>query len=161
MKEELTQSKRRFIAIAFMFCFLISLTMRLFAPEQNLSATAFNILGFVFIGLLVAWGKNRINPSKIDERQRDIRNQGYFRCYLILSILALSIPLLMVLLFLISEATARAFLAHLSIAFRRPVDFVSIFATLAPFIIFLPWAMIAWLEPDPIQDDIKIHGEFA
>jgi len=150
MKKELTQSNRRIIVAGFFACFVLSLIIRLFAPNINTIALTLNVIGFVFIGALLAWGKSRINPKEIDERQKEIRNQMYFRSYIIVCILLRSIPSIMTILFITSEATARNLLTSLTTAIQRPVDFIGIIAVLAPLLVFLPWALLAWLEPDPL-----------
>ncbi|CAN5783352.1 hypothetical protein BH24DEI2_BH24DEI2_12260 [soil metagenome] len=70
-----------------------------------------------------------------------------------MSAVTLAAPILITLLLLFSPGTVRVLAAALLASLERPVDFVLKFANLFTFVSFLPWAILAWLEPDPVTED--------
>ncbi len=149
----LYQSSRRLLVIGFISTFVASLMLRLLADNLDQLALGLQVLGVFFAAGLLRWGKPQIKSKFMDERQRDIRNRSYFRTYLLLSVISVSIPIVMTLLFVVAEQTTRALIVTLLTSLQRPVDFVTVFSSLALFVVFLPWAMLAWLEPDPPRDE--------
>ena len=148
-----THRHRRLAVLGFVGGFLGSLLLRTFTGQFDVLAIGLQLLGLLCTGFLLSWGIPRLKEKQLDERQRQVRNDAYFKAYLVLSVVTLAVPILLTLLFLVSEQTARALIATLLASFERPVDFVTIFGVLTPFVVFLPWAMLAWLEPDPLPDD--------
>ena len=148
-----THRHRRVAVLGFVGGFLGSLLLHIFTGQFNVLAIGLQLLGLLCTGFLLSWGIPRLKEKQLDERQRQVRNDAYFRAYLVLSVVTLAIPILLTLLFLVSQPTARALIATLLASLERPVDFVTIFGVLTPFVVFLPWAMLAWLEPEALPDD--------
>lgn len=152
----ISQSRRRFIVVGFVSTFLTSLTLRLFVNDLAGTAVALQVIGMAFLVLLLRWAKPFVKNRSVDERQREVRNRTYFGAYLLLSAVVFSVPVLVTLLFVIHEQTARVLITTLLASLQRPVDFVWVFGLLTPFLVFLPLAMLAWLEPDPPAEEVRV-----
>ena len=150
--DNITRFHRRLIVTGFVGGFLGSLLVRVFATDLVPLAQVLLVLGLISAGSLFGWGVSRLK-KQLDERQRQVRNDAYFQAYLILSAVTFAAPILITLLLLFSQGTVRALAAALLASLERSMDFVLAFANLFTFVSFLPWAILAWLEPDPITED--------
>lgn len=140
---------RRLLVIAFIGGTLGGLLLHVFAPQLDPLAKALQIIGPLCGAFLFGWGWPQLNPANLDERQQQVRLDVYLRSYLLIAVVVIVAPLLLAALFLVSESTARGVIATLFASLQSPMDFVMMLVALVPLVGLLPWAMLAWTQPDP------------
>lgn len=142
---------RRLLVVAFIGGTLGGLAVRTFAPELDALTKTLQILGPICGAALLGWGFPYLGSGTLDERQRQIRDDVYLRSYGILVIVVLAVPVMVTLIHLVSEPTARSLITTLLASLERPVDFVMALLALTPLVGLLPWSMLAWIQPDPLD----------
>ena len=123
---------RRLVVIAFVGGTLGGLLLRTFAPQLDVLATVLQVIGPVSGAFLFGWGWPQLDPSDLDERQQQVRYDVYLRSFLAISAVVVLLPLLMTIVFFVSEPLDREVIAALFASLQRPADFL--------------WALVA-LEP--------------
>ncbi len=153
MSPVVPRNLRRLLVVAFIGGTLGGLLVRTFFPQLDALTKVLQIIGPLSGAFLFGWGWNQLNPQGLDERQQQVRYDVYLRSFLVLAMVVLVVPVLMIILYLVSEPTARNVIATLTNSLQGPMDFVWAAFALIPLVGLLPWAMLAWLQPDPRGDD--------
>lgn len=150
MVPSVSRPVRRLLGIAFIGGTLGGLLLRTFAPQLDVLATVLQIIGPVSGAFLFGWGWPQLDPSGLDERQQQVRYDVYLRSFLAISAVIVLLPLLMTIVFFVSEPLARDLIATLFASLQRPADFLWALVALVPLVSLLPWAMLAWMHQDPL-----------
>ena len=157
MNFHLRRIYRRLLVLVFIGGILGGLVVRTFAPELDALSKTLQILGPVCGAFLFGWSWTSLNPHGLDEREHQVRYHVYFHSYLLLSFVVLIPPVLLGLIYLVSEPTTRGLIATLLASLQAPGDFMMMLVALIPLVGLLPSAMLAWLQPDPLEDDSVTH----
>lgn len=144
---------RRLLAIAFIGGTLGGLIVRTFAPELDALAKVLQIVGPICGAFLFGWGWRALNPQELDEREQQVRLDVYLRSYLILAFAVIAAPLTLALIYVVSASTAEGLLASVLASFKRPTNALLALLAVVPLVGLLPWAVLAWMQPDPPTDD--------
>lgn len=139
---------RRLLVVAFIGGTLGGLVVRTFYPQLDALAKALQIIGPICGTFLFGLGGRQLNPADLDERQEQVRYDVYLRSFLTIAFVVIIMPVLVTIVYLVSEPTARNLIATLLASLQNPADFVWTLVALVPLVGFLPWAMLAWLQPD-------------
>ena len=128
------------------------LVVRTFYPQLDAVAKALQIIGPICGVFLFSLGGRQLNPADLDERQEQVRYDVYLRSFLAIAFVVIILPVLVTIVYFVSEPNARSLIATLLDSLQNPVDFVWTLVALVPLVGFLPWAMLAWLQPDVRED---------
>lgn len=153
MSITVTRPYRRLLVAVFIGGTLGGLAVRTFAPELDALAKALQIVGPICGAFLFGWGWRSLNPQALDEREQQVRLDVYLRSYLILALVVLAVPLALTLIYAVSAPTAANLLARVLASFERPTNVLLALLALVPLVGLLPWAVLAWLQPDPLADE--------
>ena len=153
---ELTQSTRRVIVAAFFVSYSLmgAAVLRRESPSWLLLEAVGFVVGPFCLAVVLSWGLPLISRKSADERQKARRNEMYTASYQVIAVLTVAAWLIL--------GLAEAFYpAHFEAAFSQPGALIRALGfTLVSFIGLLPVMMLAWLEPDPVQEDTFV-GEVA
>src|SRR5690606_22415003 len=115
---------RRLLVIVFIGGTLGGLLLHIFAPQLDALVKVLQIIGPIAGALLFGWGWPQLDPANLDERQLQVRSDVYLRSFLAIAAVVVVLPVLMTILFLVAEPTARDVIATLFASLQRPAVFL-------------------------------------
>ncbi|HET8984813.1 MAG TPA: hypothetical protein VFN03_03535 [Trueperaceae bacterium] len=144
---------RRLLVVAFIGGTLGGLVVRTFFPQLDALAKALQIVGPISGAFLFGMGRSQLASRELDERQQQVRYEVYLRSFLLVAAVVVVVPVVVTIVYLVSEPTVGHLIEKQLSAWQRPLDFVMALVALVPLVGLLPWAMLAWLEAGPLDED--------